>query len=110
MQPVVSSKPVSASPSPSWTVGNATIGAFFDGNPNVRRNGIIVAAVTPGGPVEQGGMKAGDTVVAVNDHYLYTIRELREELSRYEPGTTIRIRYQRYTAVNEATVVVGRVE
>ena len=97
------------SPAPQ-SFSKATIGAFFDGNPDVRRNGITVAAVTPGGPAEQGGMKAGDTIVAVNDHYLYTIRELTQEIGRYERGTAIRIRYRRYAAVNEATVVVERVE
>jgi hypothetical protein len=89
---------------------NATIGAFFEGNPNVRHNGISVTAVTPGGPAVQAGIAVGDVIFAVNDHYLYTILELTEEISHYAPGTTIRIRYGRYTAINEATVVVGRVE
>ena len=30
-----------------------TIGAFFEGNPEVRRNGMTVTATTPGGPAEQ---------------------------------------------------------
>ncbi|MGA2979220.1 MAG: PDZ domain-containing protein [Terriglobales bacterium] len=89
---------------------NATIGAFFEGNPDVRRNGIEVTALTPGGPAQQAGMSVGDVVIAVNDRYLYTIRDLAEEISRHRPGTTIRVRYHRYTAVNEAEVVVGQVQ
>ncbi|MFZ0478228.1 MAG: PDZ domain-containing protein [Terriglobales bacterium] len=102
--------PATPDPAVPQSLGNATIGAFFDGNPDVRRNGITVAAVTPGGPAEQGGIRVGDTVVAVNDRYLYTIRELTQEISRYRRGTAIRIRYRRHTAVNEATVVVGGME
>jgi hypothetical protein len=89
------------------TFKNATIGAFFEGNPDVRHNGISVTAVTPGGPAEQAGMSVGDVIFAVNDRYVYTIRELTEEISRHGPGTTINIRYGRHTAVDEAIVVVG---
>jgi hypothetical protein len=89
---------------------NATIGAFFEGNPDARHNGISVTAVTPGGSAVQAGMSVGDVIFAVNDHYLYTIRELTEEISHHEPGTTIKIRYRRHAAVNEATVVVEGVQ
>ena len=89
---------------------NATIGAFFEGNPDVRHNGISITAVAPGGPAVQAGMSVGDVILAVNDHYLYTIRELTEEISHHEPGTTIKIRYRRHAAVNEATVVVEGVQ
>jgi hypothetical protein len=89
---------------------NATIGAFFEGNPDVRHNGISITAVAPGGPAVQAGMSVGDVILAVNDHYLYTIRELTEEISHHEPGTTIEIRYRRHAAVNEAAVVVEGVQ
>jgi hypothetical protein len=89
---------------------DVTIGAFFEGNPEVRRNGVTVTATTPGGPAEQAGLKAGDVVTAINDHYLYTIRELMQEITRYEPGTRIRIRYRRYSETDEATVTVRRTQ
>jgi hypothetical protein len=89
---------------------NVTIGAFFEGNPDVRHNGISIIAVSPGGPAAEAGMSVGDLILAVNDHYLYTIRELTEEISHHEPGATIKIRYRRRAATNEATVVVGGVQ
>jgi hypothetical protein len=97
-------------PPPVQRFRNATIGAFFEGNPDVRRDGISVTAVTPGGPAQQAGIGVGDVIVAVNDRYLYTIRDLTEEISRHEPGTTIKVRYHRYRAVNEANVVVAQVQ
>ncbi len=102
--------PAVSAPASPQAFKDATIGAFFEGNPDVRTNGISVTAMTPSGPASRAGMRVGDVIVAVNDRYLYTIRELAEEISRYKPGTSIRIRYMRYTAVNEATVVVGRVQ
>jgi len=87
---------------------DATIGAFADGNPDVRRDGIELSAVTAGGPADQVGIKAGDVIVSINDHYVYTIRELNEEITRYEPGTKIGVRYRRYSTSNNTFVVVGR--
>src|ERR1035438_5659031 len=78
---------------------NATIGAFFEGNPEVRRNGITVIAITPGGPAEQAGMKAGDLVTAINDRYLYTIHDLTQEITRSEErrvGKECRSRWSPY--------------
>jgi hypothetical protein len=97
-------------PPPVQSFRNATIGAFFEGNPDVRRDGIPVTAVTPGGPAQLAGISVGDVIVSVDDRYLYTIRDLTEEISRHEPGRTIRVRYHRYRAVNEANVVVAQVQ
>jgi hypothetical protein len=88
----------------------STIGAFADGNPEIRHDGVTLTAVTPGGPADQAGIKAGDVILAINDHYLFTIRDLQEEISHHEPGTKFTVRYRRYSAINEASVVVGRVQ
>jgi S1-C subfamily serine protease len=53
--------------------------------------------------------EAGEVILAINDHYLFTIRELQEEISRHEPGRKITIRYRRYSTINETFVMVGRV-
>jgi hypothetical protein len=89
---------------------HSTIGASTDGNPDVRHDGITLAAVTPGGPADQAGLKAGDVILAINDHYLFTIRELQEEIGHHQPGTRLTVRYRRYSAINEATIVVGMVQ
>jgi hypothetical protein len=89
---------------------DATIGAFCDGNPDVRHDGVTLTALTPSGPAEQAGLRAGDVVLAINDHYLFTIRELHEEVSHHKPGTSIAVRYRRYSSINEATIVVGRAQ
>lgn len=88
----------------------ATIGVFCDGSPDVRRDGVKLTALTPGGPADDSGIKVGDIILAINNHYLFTIRELQEEISHHEPGTTINVRYRRYSTINEASVEVGKVQ
>lgn len=105
-----SSKGQAAPPTIDQVFKDATIGVFCDGNPDVRHDGVILAALTPGGPADQGGIKAGDAILAINGHYLFTIRELQEEISHYEPGTEIAVRYRRRATINEASVLVGRVQ
>jgi S1-C subfamily serine protease len=69
-----------------------------------------VTAVTSGGPADQAGIKAGDVILAIDDHYLFTIGELREQIGRHEPGTKISVRYRRYSTIYDTSLVVGRVD
>jgi hypothetical protein len=95
---------------PPLSFADASIGVFCDGNPDVRHDGVALTALTPGGPAEQIGIKPGDFVLAIDDHYLFTIRELRTEISRHQPGTKVRVRYRRHSTINEATIVVGKTD
>src|SRR5208282_1224181 len=52
-------------------------------------------------------IKAGDVVLAIDGHYLYTGQEMNDETLRHKPGTKMTIRYRRYTATYEASVVMG---
>jgi hypothetical protein len=94
----------------SSSSAQASIGASFEGNPDARHDGVTLTAVTPGGPADQAGIKAGDVILAINDHYLFTIRELQEEISHHEPGSKIEVRYRHYSTINATSLVVGRVQ
>jgi membrane-associated protease RseP (regulator of RpoE activity) len=89
---------------------HASIGTFSEGNPEVRHDGVTLTALTPGGPAEQAGMKSGDVILAINDRYLFTIAELKEEIGHHQPGTKIAVRYRRYSTIYQASVTVGMVE
>jgi hypothetical protein len=104
-----SSKPSSVTASP-LIFGQASIGIFCEGNPDVRHDGVTLTALTPSGPADQAGIKAGDVILAINDHYLFTIGELKEEISHHEPGTKIAVRYRRYSTIYDASLVVGTVQ
>ena len=88
----------------------ASIGVFSEGNPDVRHDGVILTAVTPGGPADQAGIKGGDVILAIQDHYLFTTRELQEEISHHQPGTKIAVRYRRYSTIYDTFLAVTRVQ
>jgi hypothetical protein len=49
-------------------------------------------------------------ILAIDDHYVFTIRELNEEISHYQPGTKIEVRYRRYSIIYDTPVVLGRAQ
>jgi hypothetical protein len=102
-------KAVSASPD-SDSPTQASIGVFFEGNPDVRHDGVAITAVTADGPADRAGIKAGDVILAINDRYLFTIGELTHQVSHLQPGTRIVVRYRRRTTISEASVTVGTIQ
>jgi len=87
-------------------VARGTIGASSDDNPTVRHDGITLSRIVTGGPADQAGMREGDVVLAIDDHYVYTGQEMNDEILRHKPGTRITVRYRRYRTISEAFVVV----
>jgi hypothetical protein len=92
------------------TFREASIGAFSAENPNVRRDGVTITSVTAGGPADQVGIRAGDVILAIDDHYLFTVAELQEEISHHQPGSKIMVRYRRLSTINASSVMVGRAQ
>lgn len=68
---------------------------------------MTVSQVVAGGPADQLGIKAGDVILAVDDHYLFTIEELNNAIVRCKPGAELKIRYRRYKMTYEAPLIVG---
>jgi hypothetical protein len=96
------------STSRSFTHG--TIGASSDGNPKVRHDGVTVSQIVSGGPADQVGIKVGDVILAINDHYLFTSEELNNAIDGCKPGSTIRIRYRRDSMTYETSLIVSNRE
>jgi len=86
----------------------ASIGAFSDENPNIRHDGVTLTSVTEGGPADQVGIKAGDVILAIDNRYLFTVGELKEEISHHQPGTSVAVRYRRRAITYEVALVVGQ--
>jgi len=95
---------------PAQAAAQGTIGASSDDNPTIRHDGITLSSVVTGGPADQAGMRAGDVVLAIDNHYLYTGEEMNDEILRHRPGTKITVRYRRYRTIYEASVVMGAVQ
>ena len=86
----------------------ASIGVFSNGNPNIRHDGVTLTSVTAGSPADQVGIRAGDVILAIDDHYVFTVRELNEEISHHQPGAKIEVRYRRYSIIYDTPVLLGR--
>jgi predicted metalloprotease with PDZ domain len=72
----------------------ARIGIWFTGNPTTRHDGVEISGVQPKGPAGSIGIQAGDVILAIDGHYLYTIDELRAALVRHERGARLAVRYR----------------
>lgn len=111
-QPAVAvDTPKTTGPAPvAQATGQASIGVFAEGNLNMRHDGITLTAVTGGGPADQVGIKAGDVILAINDHYIFAITELRDAIGRLTPGQNVRIRYRHNTTITDVSVEVVPVQ
>src|SRR5206468_4142937 len=56
--------------------------------------GLLIAAVTAGGPAAQAGLKGGDIITSVNG-ILLRDENLDTKIAAYKSGTKIRIGYMR---------------
>jgi hypothetical protein len=91
-------------------IPDGSIGAFSDQEPTLRRDGILLSRVLPNGPADRAGIKAGDTILAIENHYLFTVEELNDEIRRHKPGAKVTVRYRRYSSIYETMLVVGTSE
>lgn len=57
--------------------------------------GVIVNAITQGGPAEKAGLKRGDVVVAINDRPIASTQELRLLVSQLRPESDAVVKYFR---------------
>jgi hypothetical protein len=94
------------STTPAGPPEEALIGVSFTGNPTVRHDGVEISGVQPEGASASVGIKPGDVIVAIDDHYLFTIDEVRAELLRHAPGTRLRLRYRHNQFISENQITL----
>ncbi|GMV26782.1 MAG: serine protease [Phycisphaerae bacterium] len=70
--------------------------------------GLGVRSVTPGGPADNGGLKAGDIVTAINDDPVSDMARLRSIISSYRPGDQVALRVWRDGRFEDVMVSLGR--
>lgn len=78
--------------------------------------GARIEGITPGGPAEDAGLKAGDVITRFNGTALAGVKPEDEEQSgpgmklielarKLEPGDTVQVEYRRGNATQKATIV-----
>jgi serine protease Do len=70
-------------------------------------NGVLVQEVTPGGPAEKAGLKAGDIITTIDGRSIKDGDDLVAEIAGRRPGSTARIGYVREGKPADTTVTIG---
>jgi serine protease Do len=99
---------------PDHRVSRGSIGIEFNQqeNPAIARvygvnSGVTIANVVPGSPADQGGLKVGDTVTAVDGKAVKNGDELVAEIASRKPGSKVSLGIMRNGKKQENTVVVA---
>ncbi len=91
------------------------IGIIFDTDPNKKTDhlGILLEGVTPGGPADEAGLKAGDILTRFDGHSLAADKadpspsgKLREYLKDAKVGEKVRVSYLRKGTAHEAVITL----
>jgi membrane-associated protease RseP (regulator of RpoE activity) len=90
--------------------GDGSIGVSSDENPKVRHDGVSISRIAPGGPANRAGIQAGDVILAIDDHYLFTAEELTQEIRGRKPGTRVAIRYRRHATIYDTYLIIGHAD
>ena len=100
--------------SPSHKVTRGSIGIMFrpDLSGAVNRvygfkNGVLVQEITPGGPAEKAGLKAGDIITTLDGRSIKDGDDLVNEIASRRPGSSIRLGLLREGKQTDATVTIG---
>ena len=98
---------------PTHKVIRGSIGIQFQENlsPAVGRvygfkAGVLVNAVTPHGPADQAGLKAGDIIVAVDGHAIKDGDALVSDIASRKPGESVKLGYLRSGQQGTASLTI----
>jgi S1-C subfamily serine protease len=71
------------------------------------QSGIPISEVTPGGPAEKAGLKAGDLIVAFNAKTMKNLSDISEALDSAHVGDKVVVKVMRDGKAVELNAVLG---
>jgi serine protease Do len=71
------------------------------------KSGVLVQQVTPGGPADKAGLKAGDIIGTVDGRNIKDGDDLVNEIASRRPGSTVKLGYTRDGKPSDTTVTIG---
>ena len=99
---------------PEHRVSRGSIGIMFNQvqNPAIARvygtgSGITVSTVVAGSPADQGGLKVGDTIVAVDGKKVTKGDDLVADIASRKPGSKVNLTFIRNGKQQDAAVTVA---
>ena len=100
--------------SPSHKVVRGSIGISFReglsgavGRVYGFKNGVLVQAVSPGGPADKAGIKPRDIIISIDGRSIKDGNDLVSEIASRHPGSSVRIEYVRDGNKADTTVTIG---
>jgi len=72
--------------------------------------GVYITAVSPGGPADKAGIRAGDVITKINGAELSSSLELTHHLFKYKVGDTVIITYYRQGATKDVKVTLAELK
>jgi S1-C subfamily serine protease len=85
----------------------AFLGVSSDQKKGERHDGVRIDGITLGGPAENAGLKLGDYILAIDNHYLFTVEELDSEVRSHKLGARVAVRYRRSSTIDETFLIIG---
>lgn len=88
--------------------------SMADSHDSQNAAGVRVEAVTPGGPADQAGLRAGDTITAINGVRLQSTAnqsaadQLMNYMDEVKPGDSLKLAYLRDGQAHAVTLKAGR--
>jgi hypothetical protein len=73
--------------------GPATLGVLLAAQAPAGRRGAYISDVAPGGPAEKAGLRAGFSILMIQDQPINSPQDAQQAMSQFQPGTTVRITY-----------------
>ena len=70
--------------------------------------GAFVSEVVPGSAADEGGLQAGDVIVAVDGEDIDKATDVRDQILDHEPGDTVEIDIVRQGEEQTLEVTLGR--
>jgi len=87
----------------------------------LRKKGILIVRVVPGGPAEQAGLRStlrdrrgniilGDIIKGINEDAIENMTDLTLAIDKYKTGDSVRIVLERDGELLETTLVLGQAQ
>ncbi|MBZ5513694.1 MAG: PEGA domain-containing protein [Acidobacteriia bacterium] len=77
----------------SAALGQATLGVGLARQAPAGVRGAYINAVAPSSPAERAGLRAGYSILAIDDHAINSPQQAIEVLTQFQPGAIVRITY-----------------
>lgn len=68
--------------------------------------GVAISSTVDGGGAAAAGLEAGDVITAINGQQLHNVRELQQELSKYQGGQQVAVTFERFGQTQQAEVTL----